>query len=276
MLRRPHVRYSVRACGFQYPLFRIVDCFDWLRVGMALHSLFQYPLFRIVDCFCHFCDYHEGSRRVSISALSDRGLLLYPAVRSLCWIVAFQYPLFRIVDCFTALVAITRKRKAGFNIRSFGSWIASRRGSADRPGVVAVSISALSDRGLLPMPAPPSPSSTCVSISALSDRGLLHWFYYVKLVDGEVSISALSDRGLLLRYGCQMPTSSCRFNIRSFGSWIASSEELAAAIVMIEFQYPLFRIVDCFDGLHRVVAAHRAVSISALSDRGLLQSQFLG
>ena len=37
-----------------------------------------------------------------------------------------------------------------------------------------------------------------VSISALSDRGLLLVFRGVGFDDGDVSISALSDRGLLL------------------------------------------------------------------------------
>ena len=37
----------------------------------------------------------------------------------------FQYPLFRIVDCFKVLLAVDHVTSIGFNIRSFGSWIAS-------------------------------------------------------------------------------------------------------------------------------------------------------
>ena len=38
--------------SFQYPLFRIVDCFNaGGAVTMDELAWFQYPLFRIVDCF---------------------------------------------------------------------------------------------------------------------------------------------------------------------------------------------------------------------------------
>ena len=37
-----------------------------------------------------------------------------------------------------------------------------------------------------------------------------------------------------------------RFNIRSFGSWIASYRAAVKAAAQLLFQYPLFRIVDCF------------------------------
>ena len=36
---------------FQYPLFRIVDCFDGGDDVTVFRVEFQYPLFRIVDCF---------------------------------------------------------------------------------------------------------------------------------------------------------------------------------------------------------------------------------
>ncbi len=63
---------------------------------------------------------------VSISALSDRGLLpivFYITSEDL----PFQYPLFRIVDCFLALMTTENWTYLRFNIRSFGSWIASSK-----------------------------------------------------------------------------------------------------------------------------------------------------
>ena len=60
---------------FQYPLFRIVDCFGTVYIGGDAEVTFQYPLFRIVDCFIIQCALHGVSTK-------------------------FQYPLFRIVDCF--------------------------------------------------------------------------------------------------------------------------------------------------------------------------------
>ncbi len=183
---------------------------------------------------------------VSISALSDRGLL--PLIRSTMWPCAssfnirsfgswiaskspwpawcsrkkFQYPLFRIVDCFTRLNAPGRAFGASFNIRSFGSWIAS----------LLIEI------------------LTChrsnVSISALSDRGLLH-----------------RDQLLSL--------AGARFNIRSFGSWIASTKGAVDELQGGLFQYPLFRIVDCFIVIGCAFVISCGVSISALSDRGLLR-----
>ena len=61
-----------------------------------------------------------------------------------------------------------------------------------------------------------------VSISALSDRGLLPPPEEQVVIVAQVSISALSDRGLLPGFGSlNFLTPTC-FNIRSFGSWIAS------------------------------------------------------
>ncbi len=158
---------------FQYPLFRIVDCFrtrsrpierllfvsisalsdrgllrtqvlsqvqsrfsfnirsfgswiasgeNWLRLEGTMQ--FQYPLFRIVDCF-------------AAEKAANRQKIL------------FQYPLFRIVDCFTIKKSMPDTVVAGFNIRSFGSWIASILEPETRLTITGVSISALSDRGLL-------------------------------------------------------------------------------------------------------------------------------
>ncbi len=159
----------------------------------------------------------------------------------------FQYPLFRIVDCFDALAGSPSMIRQSFNIRSFGSWIASRprrhqrqRGQwfqyplfrivdcfagcwVSRCQRVSVSISALSDRGLLPCCRQPTSAQTA-----------------------PVSISALSDRGLLLCFKQCTLRNIVSFNIRSFGSWIASTTLDLAMAVESAFQYPLFRIVDCF------------------------------
>ncbi len=183
---------------------------------------FQYPLFRIVDCFLLVVDLGKMVHFVSISALSDRGLLLRPSASLVHRTEMFQYPLFRIVDCF--------------------SHCRCRQGRR-----LPVSISALSDRGLLRQPKPEQTVKVVVSISALSDRGLLLFLVAI----------------ICLNHLC--------FNIRSFGSWIASRynfvESRKARNVSISalsdrgllhcsfpafllrcllFQYPLFRIVDCF------------------------------
>ncbi len=135
---------------FQYPLFRIVDCFHDVCRSSYCRSTFQYPLFRIVDCFLQSSGQGGGATPVSISALSDRGLLLDGAtgpeidvgvsisalsdrgllpdatigddiIKSM-----FQYPLFRIVDCFCVNDFSSSNSICCFNIRSFGSWIASQ------------------------------------------------------------------------------------------------------------------------------------------------------
>ncbi len=159
---------------------------------------------------------------VSISALSDRGLLLHrAATRAVCrW-------------CF--------------NIRSFGSWIASSSHTpiANAPNRFQYPLFRIVDcfrvRGVL------DGMVTAVSISALSDRGLL-------------PVRAIIDK---LGVGC--------FNIRSFGSWIASAKRRALYRSPPMFQYPLFRIVDCFHPLQVPLLISPKVSISALSDRGLLR-----
>ena len=139
-----------------------------------------------------------------------------------------------MVDCLSS-----------FNIRSFGSWNASRRGvefqvisrpfqyplfrivecinsvHSDYAGCPDVSISALSDRGMHQSTGIAWGVATIVSISALSDRGMHHGFRY----RGAVSL--------------------CRFNIRSFGSWNASLLAAPAFGPGRMFQYPLFRIVEC-------------------------------
>ncbi len=85
-----------------------------------------------------------------------------------------------------------------------------------------VSISALSDRGLLLGVQKEYGSISDVSISALSDRGLLRFIGMFSTVRRRVSISALSDRGLL----------------PARPQYVRDDPNL--------FQYPLFRIVDCF------------------------------
>ncbi len=85
-----------------------------------------------------------------------------------------------------------------------------------------------------------------VSISALSDRGLLRDGGDRQSFAHSVSISALSDRGLLLSVQATPPQSIPGFNIRSFGSWIASIIASWFVSNLELFQYPLFRIVDCF------------------------------
>ncbi len=88
-----------------------IDCFNirsfgsWIasryfRRNCCYASEFQYPLFRIVDCF------GETVYSILVDAM-------------------FQYPLFRIVDCFGSDVDGDGITDDCFNIRSFGSWIAS-------------------------------------------------------------------------------------------------------------------------------------------------------
>ncbi len=110
-----------------------------------------------------------------------------------------------------------------------------------------------------------------VSISALSDRGLLHHSVRAARCQHEVSISALSDRGLLQEQYYLTQNGQRCFNIRSFGSWIASKQVAPTLAYIFEFQYPLFRIVDCFNAANTTPAKSLNVSISALSDRGLLR-----
>ena len=211
------------------------DC----NVGVSISALSDRGLLRNV-CIVRLV--HHG---VSISALSDRGLLRGLLVGQVSH--RFQYPLFRIVDCF--------EKSGDISVVVFH-----------------VSISALSDRGLLLMFAICFWWSLRVSISALSDRGLLHWWRPCMFQAQAVSISALSDRGLLLRKFSHDVDSLPSFNIRSFGSWIASCHPWHSTGDFCVFQYPLFRIVDCFAVAVNGPFHQVDVSISALSDRGLLQS----
>ncbi len=82
-----------------------MDCFCGLLIGLAAgFQMFQYPLFRIVDCFLPVeLPPQNRNVQVSISALSDRGLLRH------------------VADDL-------RDGVERFNIRSFGSWIASEDG----------------------------------------------------------------------------------------------------------------------------------------------------
>ena len=187
---------------------------------------------------------------VSISALSDRGLL-------------------RFSQCRQA------NRGRCFNIRSFGSWIASTQWHAEAYGRCPVSISALSDRGLLrnvpTSPATPTPSfnirsfgSWIASFFRGCGKRTSSAFQYplFRIVDCfnsarrrccsriGVSISALSDRGLLPIQARLYPHRITCFNIRSFGSWIASDCWIIHGNPRTKFQYPLFRIVDCFPACH--------------------------
>ncbi len=225
-----------------------------------------------MDCFCTAVQPCGQLCGVSISALSDRGLLLgFPCIlihdmssfniRSFgSWIASslpiplaqntaqFQYPLFRIVDCFIRSMPIPTTMPCGFNIRSFGSWIASTPLSLWWNAILNVSISALSDRGLLQMAQGYSLTGhTSFNIrsfgSWIASSAMAHELAHVVLV----SISALSDRGLLLPTWRDVQQRRQRFNIRSFGSWIASWAYADHKRSMCRlFQYPLFRIVDCF------------------------------
>ncbi len=165
---------------------------------MLPSELFQYPLFRIVDCFDCYRSGLGWELWVSISALSDRGLLRPHLVQIVLPLLLFQYPLFRIVDCFSVGAGRWRGGDGGFQyplFRIVDCFDRNRGGGGDWD---AVSISALSDRGLLP----------------LGGLGVA--------LGGAVSISALSDRGLLLLHKSVQHALHIRFNIRSFGSWIAS------------------------------------------------------
>ncbi len=158
----------------------------------------------------------------------------------------FQYPLFRIVDCFIRLGMATATASTCFNIRSFGSWIASQVIMFFPFRLLAVSISALSDRGLL-----------LAAQRAIFPNWLFQYPLF-RIVDCfptdslqrvadalfQYPLFRIVDCFKLVLYSAGL--SPCCFNIRSFGSWIASR----------------FR---------RPQAPRSPVSISALSDRGLLR-----
>ena len=109
-----------------------------------------------------------------------------------------------------------------FNIRSFGSWIASK-------------CSDFTSHADAQFQYPLFRIVDCFILSRLWEAD-----------EQRVSISALSDRGLLQQREAQMLQPDRRFNIRSFGSWIASDSGEAVPPQDNMFQYPLFRIVDCF------------------------------
>ncbi len=126
LLQRMHRSDNRRFLVFQYPLFRIVDCFVFIVdcVTVPLLAKFQYPLFRIVDCFLTHCALETALNAFQyplfrIVDCFQYNSVIQPRDR------LFQYPLFRIVDCFLAFVNCTIRGNGRFNIRSFGSWIAS-------------------------------------------------------------------------------------------------------------------------------------------------------
>ena len=89
--------------------------------------MFQYPLFRIVDCFAlHPLHKRRPSRCFNIRSFGSWIASYRQHKRGpVSW--SFQYPLFRIVDCFHCQLITTLSGLTCFNIRSFGSWIASCR-----------------------------------------------------------------------------------------------------------------------------------------------------
>ncbi len=195
---KPKTHELPKVALFQYPLFRIVDCFHVARRLARMQEVFQYPLFRIVDCFRW-----DGVRRVvvlgvSISALSDRGLLPKRNAN---------------------IVQMAEQR---FNIRSFGSWIASAHNQALYDVQRQVSISALSDRGLLRDNSTQRGSRHRVSISALSDRGLLRSRLHAQTKTRDCFNIRSFGSWIASRHRIAFPALARRFNIRSFGSWIAS------------------------------------------------------
>ncbi len=161
-----------------FSCFNIRSFGSWIASRPALRlcacpAPFQYPLFRIVDCFIQAHSTEGGVAKVSISALSDRGLLPSHSRWRGVLFLRFQYPLFRIVDCFSERLALA----APVAVFQYPLFRIVDCFCKDGPG---------GDLGC------------AVSISALSDRGLLHdQRRSLAAVLVEVSISALSDRGLL-------------------------------------------------------------------------------
>ncbi len=162
-----------------------------------------------------------------------------------------------------------------FNIRSFGSWIASfsRTYASRQMFKFQYPLFRIVDCFLPPLPT--SHSAIIVSISALSDRGLL--LPKVPIVPPLPARFNIRSFGSWIASWSAQSRSELRsldqcFNIRSFGSWIASLSVSGPAQGERVFQYPLFRIVDCFIRPLVVFECRASVSISALSDRGLLHS----
>ncbi len=207
---------------FQYPLFRIVDCFFLTGPHATWLTEFQYPLFRIVDCFAQ----RREERQPRLKRFNIRSFGSWIAsgatVYSILLDAMFQYPLFRIVDCFPVFAPMCRNGSRVSISALSDRGLLQRRLASMYTVQFRVSISALSDRGLLRGILAALVRLYHVSISALSDRGLLRQQADVPVLANKVSISALSDRGLLPR----------RTRCAWWSAWL--------------FQYPLFRIVDCF------------------------------
>ena len=148
-------------------------------------------------------------------------------LRCYCWLCWWWWFCFNIRSFGSWIASCTRiaqpSRHLRFNIRSFGSWIASTNVDLllDPAGTFQYPLFRIVD---------------CFPQCYLSPRT-----NYV------VSISALSDRGLLQSNMCWSTATTLSFNIRSFGSWIASLREMRQSEQKPVFQYPLFRIVDCFN-----------------------------
>ena len=116
-IRQPTVRQAA-------PATRTSCAFYASTATHAVVTPFQYPLFRIVGCFNYPAPLLDVDERVSISALSDRGLLHpingYSGCRSGVSISALSdRGLLRDCSPFPTW------RSKCFNIRSFGSWVAS-------------------------------------------------------------------------------------------------------------------------------------------------------
>ncbi len=159
--------------------------------------MFQYPLFRIVDCFL------DKQEIVHIEQ-------------------EFQYPLFRIVDCFVSSSREAPSHRERFNIRSFGSWIASPNLDSYLPKEAHVSISALSDRGLLRL----SGARSMAARSSFNIRSFGSWIASSPLPRPTSLLTGFNIRsfGSWIASVWPMPAKAMDgcFNIRSFGSWIAS------------------------------------------------------
>jgi len=127
------------------------------------------------------------------------------------------------VECYTHKPTVGPCSGGSFNIRSFGSWNATCHGAQEALCEACFNIRSFGSWNATTQNRPAIRGSTYVSISALSDRGML-------------------------------PTGTC--------CWLAGHNV---------FQYPLFRIVECYSGIVLSCGRFIPVSISALSDRGMLR-----
>ncbi len=168
-------------------------------------------------------DFLSDPEQVSISALSDRGLLLYHERHNKALAKLFQYPLFRIVDCFLDYLTVMLVD-------------------------ILVSISALSDRGLL---------QECHRAAIF----LYKMFQYPLFRIVDCFWRLINDKRAIFEF--QYPLFRI---VDCFAAGVGAPGRVRA------FQYPLFRIVDCFYSLGCMTMRSWCVSISALSDRGLLLS----